>query len=64
MGLIVFAQAHYEWIKEHVTAEAVGEYLEDVPVGIVERYELPKIGALNFLIRDALDGGRFADAED
>ena len=57
VGLIVFDQAHYAWIKEHVTAGAVEEYLKAVPVGVVERYELPKIGALNFLIADALDGG-------
>lgn len=57
IGLIVYDQSHYEWVKEHVTAEAVDDYLSGIPHGHIERYELPKIGALNFVVRNALGGG-------
>ena len=57
IGLIVYDAAHYEWVKERVTAEAVASYLKDVADGPVERYELPKIGALNFVVHKALGGG-------
>lgn len=57
IGLIVYDQIHYEWVKDRVTAEAVGEFLRDIPHGQIARYELPKIGALNFVVRNALGGG-------
>ena len=57
IGLIVYDQVHYRWVKEHVTAEAVSEFLKDLARGPVERYELPKIGALNFVVHNALGGG-------
>jgi len=57
IGLIVYDQNHYQWVKKYVTAEAVSEFLKGVPHGRVERYELPKIGALNFVIHNALGGG-------
>ncbi len=57
IGLIVYNQAHYEWVKKHVTVEAVDDFFKDIPHGHIERYELPKIGALNFVVRNALGGG-------
>ena len=57
IGLIVYDQTNYEWVKEHVTAEAVDDYLSGIPHGQIERYVLPKIGALNFVVRNALGGG-------
>ena len=57
MGLIVYDPTHYEWVKEHVTVETVDDFLRGIPHGQIERYELPKIGALNFVVRNALGGG-------
>ena len=57
IGLIVYDQAHYQWVKEHVTAAAVSVFLKDLATGPVERYELPKIGALNFVVHHALGVG-------
>ena len=57
VGLIVYNPAHYAWVKEQVTAEAVGVFLRDLAQGPIERYELPKIGALNFVLHNALGGG-------
>jgi hypothetical protein len=57
IGLIVYDATQYDWVKKHVTAEAVSIFLKDIAPGPVERYELPKIGALNFVLHNALAGG-------
>ncbi len=56
-GIICYEPAHYPWIEENVTAQAVTDYLGDTVGGPVERYEMPKIAALNFVINHALGGG-------
>ncbi len=40
-----------------VTAERVKEHFAGVCLGRVERFELPNLDALNFLLHDSLDGG-------
>ena len=57
IGLIVYDKKHYELIREQVTAEMVRSLFQDSVKGEVNRYELPRMGALNFVLRDALDGG-------
>ena len=52
-----------EWlplIREQVTEEAVAHWLAHLVKGRVTRYELPGIGALNFLCEQALGGGGMA----
>lgn len=55
--LIVYDKADYDWIRDCVTAETVKEFFKGNVKGKVERYELPKLGALNFVLHKALDGG-------
>ena len=57
IGIAVYDQTHYQWVKDQVTEEVVTDYLKDVTEGPITRYELPKLGALNFLVRNALAGG-------
>lgn len=57
IGLICFDKADYPWIVRHVTTDAVLRHFGRWVRGPAERYELPKIAALNFLIHGALDGG-------
>lgn len=60
IGLIVYDKKNYQLIKEKVTAECVMEYFQNFvkrDVEKVERYELPKLGALNFVLYKVLDGG-------
>jgi len=57
IGLIVYDKRHYEHVKRIVTAERVKEFFGDAVKGRVERYELPRLGALNFVLHEALDGG-------
>jgi hypothetical protein len=55
--LIPYDPGHYEHLRVHVTAERVGEYFGEMVRGEVFRYELPNIGALNFVLAQALGGG-------
>lgn len=57
ISLIVYHPADYPLIAEHVTAERVKQWFGDQVRGEVERYELPQLGALNFVLHNALHGG-------
>ncbi|MFA6506419.1 MAG: hypothetical protein WCT14_09985 [Treponemataceae bacterium] len=57
ISLIVYDMADYELIKEKITAERVKTWFENIVFGDVVRYELPKLGALNFVMTKALGGG-------
>jgi hypothetical protein len=57
VGLIARKQEYYKIIERHVTAEAVKRYFEGIALGKVERFELPNLWALNFLLHNALGGG-------
>ena len=48
---------HYEVMVREVTAERVKEHFRELCRGRVERFELPNIGALNFLLHESLGGG-------
>lgn len=57
VSLIVYNMEDYDMVKEKVTAEIVKEHFKDIVKGEVVRYELPQLGALNFVMYDALGGG-------
>jgi hypothetical protein len=57
ISVIAFDERHYPVLERHVTAERVKAHFAEIAQGAVTRYELPKIGALNFVLRDALGGG-------
>ena len=57
VSLIVYNIEDYDMVKEKVTAEIVKEHFKDIVKGEVVRYELPQLGALNFVMYDALGGG-------
>lgn len=57
VGLIAIRPEWYELLEQYVTREKVAEHFRDVIEGPVERYELPNLNALNFLLHGALDGG-------
>lgn len=56
-GIIAYKIEDYELIREKVTAEAVKKYFEGIVLGKVERYEMPNINALNFVLHNTLGGG-------
>lgn len=57
VGLIATRPEIYELIREQATPERVQEHFRDVCRGGVERYELPNILGLNFILHDSLGGG-------
>ncbi|ALB45899.1 MULTISPECIES: AtuA-related protein [Clostridium] len=57
ISLIAYKAEDYKVIKEKVTTDKVKEWFKDIVHGEVVRYELPNIGALNFVMYDALGGG-------
>ena len=57
VGLIALRKEVYPILVEQVTADRVKKHFEGVALGTVERFELPNLGALNFLLHESLDGG-------
>jgi hypothetical protein len=57
ISVIAYDARDYELLKRHVTAERVRAHFADIVRGEVARYELPGLGALNFVMRGALGGG-------
>jgi len=57
IGIIAYDDKGYEIIKQHLTAEKVKEHFTGICKGRVERYELPNIRALNFMLHNTLGGG-------
>jgi hypothetical protein len=57
IGLIALKPEYYPLLVEQVTAEKVKKHFTGICRGKVERFELPNLGALNFLLHEALGGG-------
>jgi hypothetical protein len=57
VGLIALNPEWYPLLEKYVTRERVAAHFKGVITGGVDRYELPNLRALNFLLHGALDGG-------
>ena len=57
VGLIALRSEWYAVLEKYVTREAVAAHFTGQLTGDVVRFELPNLGALNFLLHGALDGG-------
>ena len=57
VGLIALRDQYYPLLVREVTADAVKEQFGDMVKGDVERFELPNLNALNFLLHGSLGGG-------
>jgi hypothetical protein len=57
VGVIARKPEYYPLLVKFLTAERVAEYFAGICLGKVERFELPNIGALNFLLHESLGGG-------
>ncbi len=57
VGLIALRDDLYPLLVREVTAERVKSHLKGICKGDVERFELPNLGALNFLLHESLGGG-------
>ena len=57
VGLIALHGDFYPILVREVTSARVKEHFKGISKGDVERFELPNLGALNFLLHKSLDGG-------
>lgn len=57
IGIIAYNDEGYNIIHKHLTAEKVKKHFEGICFGKVERYELPNLRALNFVLNNTLGGG-------
>lgn len=57
VGVIALQPRWYEVLEQFVTRKRVADHFRGMIEGDVERYELPNLNALNFLLHGALDGG-------
>jgi len=57
VSVFAYDPAHYDVIKQQLTAERVKKSFAGVLLGHVERYELPALNGFNFVMDQALEGG-------
>jgi hypothetical protein len=57
VGVIALEPRWYKVIDEFVTRSRVADHFRGMIDGDVDRFELPNLNALNFLLHGALDGG-------
>lgn len=57
IGVVATSPEDFEIIEAVLTAERVAEYFQALKPTRVERFELPGISALNFMLYDVLAGG-------
>lgn len=57
IGVIAYDEQHYPILLREVTADRVKHWFGELVQGDVERFELPNLGALNFLLHRTLGGG-------
>lgn len=57
VGIIARDPKYYEFLRSTITADVVKKHFGEMVKGSVDRFELPNLHALNFLLHGALDGG-------
>src|SRR5712664_3249530 len=57
IGVIAYDARHYPVLVRELTPERVKSFFGALVHGKVERFELPNLGALNFLLHESLGGG-------
>lgn len=57
IGVVARSPQIYEWLLSYLTTDRVRTYFADLCRGEVERFEIPNLLALNFLLHESLGGG-------
>jgi hypothetical protein len=57
VGVIARKAAYYPLLVKYLTVERVKKHFADIVLGRVERFEMPNLMAVNFLLHEALGGG-------
>ena len=63
VGVIARSTAGWEFLRTWLSADRVAAFLSPLGIESVERFELPNLGALNFVLRGALRRGLRTDAQ-
>ena len=58
ISVVAYEESDYELIRTGVTVEKVRQLYGPITLGRIIRYEVPAIGALNFVLENVLEGGR------
>jgi len=57
IGVVAYTDAGFEWLRAELTADRVAEFFQGLGATRIERFELPRVQSLNFLLYNALAGG-------
>ena len=57
IAVIAYTDGGFAWLLEHLTAEVVAAYFAPLGASRVERFEVPHVRGLNFMLYDVLAGG-------
>lgn len=57
VGVIARREEYYPVLTKYLTADRVQQHFRGIVLGKVERFELPNLWAINFLLHGALGGG-------
>ena len=57
VAVIAYTQAGYDWLRRRLGPREVGDYFAALGATKVERYEVPNVWGLNFVLYDVLAGG-------
>lgn len=57
VGVIARKEEYYQLLVKYLTVERVKKHFEGITFGRVERFEMPNLGAINFLLHESLGGG-------
>ncbi len=57
IGVVAFTEAGFEHLIDHLTGQRIAEFLSGLGATGVQRFSLPKVQALNFVLYNALGGG-------
>ncbi|MDQ7065774.1 MAG: hypothetical protein Q9P90_16190 [candidate division KSB1 bacterium] len=57
VGIVAYDERGYAFLREVLTPERVKAHFKEICRGSVDRYELPNLKALNFILHDSLGGG-------
>ena len=57
VGVIARKQEYYPLLANYLTVQRVKEHFDGITLGEVERFEMPNLWAINFLLHKSLGGG-------
>ena len=57
VAVLAYTPAGYDWLVRHLTADAVRQYFQPLGPSRVERFEVPNVRGLNFVLYDVWHKG-------